>query len=172
MSRTQELGDDPTSSMIPRIMARFDEYQSKENAKQTLSAIGAERAEEAIERARPSITAEALRTFALTAQAHALRLPREAQNRRVLARPACTEQARSKRFELLPPRIRSSLAIGRIRQTAASCFSAPRMTSTLRLSGNGFWSSAASSQVRASLWANGRSAERSSNISSIHGTVR
>jgi hypothetical protein len=71
VSNTQELGDDPTSSMIPQIMARFDEYQSKENAKHTLRAIGAERAEEAIERARPSITAEALRTFALAAQAHA-----------------------------------------------------------------------------------------------------
>jgi hypothetical protein len=80
VSRTQELGDVPTHAMIPRIMARFDAYQSKENAKHTLRAIGAERAEEAIERARPSITAESLRTFALAAQAHAhCGLPREAQ---------------------------------------------------------------------------------------------
>ena len=33
VSITQELGDDPTSNMIRQIMALFDEYQSKENAK-------------------------------------------------------------------------------------------------------------------------------------------
>ena len=32
-SITQELGDDPMSTMIRQIMALFDEYQSKENAK-------------------------------------------------------------------------------------------------------------------------------------------
>jgi site-specific DNA recombinase len=38
VSITQELGDDPISNMIRRIMALFDEYQSKENAKHTLRA--------------------------------------------------------------------------------------------------------------------------------------
>src|SRR5437762_8654894 len=33
VSITQELGDDPMSNMIRQIMALFDEYQSKENAK-------------------------------------------------------------------------------------------------------------------------------------------
>jgi DNA invertase Pin-like site-specific DNA recombinase len=36
VSITQELGDDPMSNMIRQIMALFDEYQSKENAKHTL----------------------------------------------------------------------------------------------------------------------------------------
>jgi site-specific DNA recombinase len=35
VSITQELGDDPMSNMIRQIMALFDEYQSKENAKHT-----------------------------------------------------------------------------------------------------------------------------------------
>src|SRR5246500_1548004 len=39
ISITQELGDDPMSSMIRQIMALFDEYQSKENAKHTLRAM-------------------------------------------------------------------------------------------------------------------------------------
>jgi site-specific DNA recombinase len=39
VSITQELGDDPTSNMIRQIMALFDEYQSKENAKHTLRAM-------------------------------------------------------------------------------------------------------------------------------------
>jgi site-specific DNA recombinase len=39
VSITQELGDDPMSSMIRQIMALFDEYQSKENAKHTLRAM-------------------------------------------------------------------------------------------------------------------------------------
>jgi site-specific DNA recombinase len=38
VSITQELGDDPMSNMIRQIMALFDEYQSKENAKHTLRA--------------------------------------------------------------------------------------------------------------------------------------
>ena len=38
-SITQELGDDPMSNMIRQIMALFDEYQSKENAKHTLRAM-------------------------------------------------------------------------------------------------------------------------------------
>ena len=38
-SITQELGDDPMSTMIRQIMALFDEYQSKENAKHTLRAM-------------------------------------------------------------------------------------------------------------------------------------
>lgn len=38
-SVTQETGDDPTSAMIRQIMALFDEYQSKENAKHTLRAM-------------------------------------------------------------------------------------------------------------------------------------
>ena len=38
-SITQELGDDPMSNMIRQIMALFDEYQSKENAKHTLWAM-------------------------------------------------------------------------------------------------------------------------------------
>jgi site-specific DNA recombinase len=39
VSITQELGDDPMSNMIRQIMALFDEYQSKENAKHTLRAV-------------------------------------------------------------------------------------------------------------------------------------
>ena len=39
ISITQELGDDPMSNMICQIMALFDEYQSKENAKHTLRAM-------------------------------------------------------------------------------------------------------------------------------------
>ena len=39
VSIIQELGDDPMSSMIRQIMALFDEYQSKENAKHTLRAM-------------------------------------------------------------------------------------------------------------------------------------
>src|ERR1700726_4632610 len=36
---TQDLGDDPMSVMMRQIMALFDEYQSKENAKHTLRAM-------------------------------------------------------------------------------------------------------------------------------------
>jgi site-specific DNA recombinase len=39
VSITQELGDDPMSNMIRQIMALFDQYQSKENAKHTLRAM-------------------------------------------------------------------------------------------------------------------------------------
>jgi site-specific DNA recombinase len=39
VSITQELGDEPMSNMIRQIMALFDEYQSKENAKHTLRAM-------------------------------------------------------------------------------------------------------------------------------------
>jgi DNA invertase Pin-like site-specific DNA recombinase len=39
VSITQELGDDPMSNMIRQIMALFDEYQSKENAKHTLRSM-------------------------------------------------------------------------------------------------------------------------------------
>jgi site-specific DNA recombinase len=39
VSITQELGDDPMSNMIRQIMALFDEYQSKENAKHALRAM-------------------------------------------------------------------------------------------------------------------------------------
>ena len=39
VSITQELGEDPMSNMIRQIMALFDEYQSKENAKHTLRAM-------------------------------------------------------------------------------------------------------------------------------------
>lgn len=38
-SITQDLGDDPMSIMMRQIMALFDEYQSKENAKHTLRAM-------------------------------------------------------------------------------------------------------------------------------------
>ena len=38
-SITQDLGDDPISGMMRQIMALFDEYQSKENAKHTLRAM-------------------------------------------------------------------------------------------------------------------------------------
>jgi site-specific DNA recombinase len=38
-SITQELGDDPMSNMIRQMMALFDEYQSRENAKHTLRAM-------------------------------------------------------------------------------------------------------------------------------------
>src|ERR1700684_3405690 len=39
ISITQELGDDPMSNMLRQIMALFDEYQSQENAKNTLRAM-------------------------------------------------------------------------------------------------------------------------------------
>jgi DNA invertase Pin-like site-specific DNA recombinase len=39
VSITQELGDDPMHDMMRRIMALFDEYQSKENAKHVLRAL-------------------------------------------------------------------------------------------------------------------------------------
>ncbi|NVO13592.1 MAG: recombinase family protein [Rhodoplanes sp.] len=39
VSITQELGGDPMSNMIRQIMALFDEYQSRENAKHTLRAM-------------------------------------------------------------------------------------------------------------------------------------
>jgi site-specific DNA recombinase len=39
VSITQELGEDPMSVMMRQIMALFDEYQSKENAKHTLRAM-------------------------------------------------------------------------------------------------------------------------------------
>src|SRR6266487_1729029 len=39
VSITQKLGDDPMSNMIRQIMALFDVYQSKENAKHTLRAM-------------------------------------------------------------------------------------------------------------------------------------
>ncbi len=39
VSVTQELGDDPTSIMMRQIMALFDEYQSRENAKHTLRSM-------------------------------------------------------------------------------------------------------------------------------------
>ena len=39
ISMTQELGDDPMHVMMRQIMALFDEYQSKENAKHVLRAL-------------------------------------------------------------------------------------------------------------------------------------
>src|SRR5579859_953188 len=39
VSITQELGDDPMSTMMRQIMTLFDEYQSRENAKHTLRAM-------------------------------------------------------------------------------------------------------------------------------------
>ena len=39
VSRTQELGDDPTSVLMRQIMALFDEYQSRENAKHVLRSM-------------------------------------------------------------------------------------------------------------------------------------
>ncbi len=39
VSITQEIGDDPIHQMMRRIMALFDEYQSKENAKHVLRAL-------------------------------------------------------------------------------------------------------------------------------------
>ncbi|MBN9566490.1 MAG: recombinase family protein [Alphaproteobacteria bacterium] len=39
ISITQDLGDDPMSVMMRKIMTLFDEYQSKENAKHTLRAM-------------------------------------------------------------------------------------------------------------------------------------
>jgi DNA invertase Pin-like site-specific DNA recombinase len=38
LSITQEIGDDPVHQMMRQIMALFDEYQSKENAKHVLRA--------------------------------------------------------------------------------------------------------------------------------------
>ncbi len=39
VSITQEMGDDPMHVMMRQIMALFDEYQSKENAKHVLEAM-------------------------------------------------------------------------------------------------------------------------------------
>jgi DNA invertase Pin-like site-specific DNA recombinase len=39
VSMTQEFGGDPMHVMMRQIMALFDEYQSKENAKHTLRAL-------------------------------------------------------------------------------------------------------------------------------------
>jgi DNA invertase Pin-like site-specific DNA recombinase len=39
LSITQEIGDDPVHQMMRRIMALFDEYQSKENAKHVMRAL-------------------------------------------------------------------------------------------------------------------------------------
>jgi DNA invertase Pin-like site-specific DNA recombinase len=39
VSITQEMGDDPMHQMMRQIMALFDEYQSKENAKHVLRAM-------------------------------------------------------------------------------------------------------------------------------------
>ncbi|MGB6176427.1 MAG: hypothetical protein WBF43_08840, partial [Methylocella sp.] len=39
LSITQEVGDDPMHVMMRQIMALFDEYQSKENAKHVLRAL-------------------------------------------------------------------------------------------------------------------------------------
>lgn len=39
VSITQETGDDPMSQMVRKILALFDEYQSKENGKHTLRAM-------------------------------------------------------------------------------------------------------------------------------------
>ncbi len=39
VSITQEIGDDPMHQMMRQIMALFDEYQSKENAKHVLRAM-------------------------------------------------------------------------------------------------------------------------------------
>ena len=39
VSITQDLGDDPMSTMVRQIMTLFDEYQSRENAKHTLRAM-------------------------------------------------------------------------------------------------------------------------------------
>jgi DNA invertase Pin-like site-specific DNA recombinase len=36
VSITQELGDDPAQVMMRQVIALFDEYQSKENAKHVL----------------------------------------------------------------------------------------------------------------------------------------
>src|SRR3546814_3203961 len=39
ISITQEMGDDPMHVMMRQIMALFDEYQSKENAKHVMRAL-------------------------------------------------------------------------------------------------------------------------------------
>ncbi|MBA9061531.1 DNA invertase Pin-like site-specific DNA recombinase [Methylobacterium fujisawaense] len=39
ISITQELGDDPAQAMMRQVIALFDEYQSKENAKHVLRAM-------------------------------------------------------------------------------------------------------------------------------------
>jgi DNA invertase Pin-like site-specific DNA recombinase len=39
LSITQEIGDDPVHQMMRQIMALFDEYQSKENAKHVMRAL-------------------------------------------------------------------------------------------------------------------------------------
>lgn len=39
VSATQELGDDPAQVMMRQVIALFDEYQSRENAKHVLSLI-------------------------------------------------------------------------------------------------------------------------------------
>jgi site-specific DNA recombinase len=53
VSITQEMGDDPMHVMMRQIMALFDEYQSKENAKHVLRDSGLE---------LPSSRAEKLRS--------------------------------------------------------------------------------------------------------------
>jgi hypothetical protein len=64
--------------------------------------------------------------------------PLKAQKRRVLACPVLYRNGAPKRFELLPYSFLVGVAIGRMGQAATSSLSAPRMTSTRRLSGNGF----------------------------------
>jgi len=39
VSITQELGDDPSQAMMRQVIALFDEYQSRENAKHVLRAM-------------------------------------------------------------------------------------------------------------------------------------
>ncbi len=43
VSMTQELGDDPAQIMMRQVIALFDEYQSKENAKHVLRSMIRER---------------------------------------------------------------------------------------------------------------------------------
>jgi DNA invertase Pin-like site-specific DNA recombinase len=50
VSITQEMGDDPMHVMMRQIMALFDEYQSKENAKHVLRALKENARERLLER--------------------------------------------------------------------------------------------------------------------------
>ena len=54
ISITQELGDDPAQVMMRQVIALFDEYQSKENAKHVLRAMkeNASRASTTVPRCR------------------------------------------------------------------------------------------------------------------------
>jgi DNA invertase Pin-like site-specific DNA recombinase len=142
VSITQELGDDPMSNMIRQIMALFDEYQSKENAKHTLRAMK-ENARQGFwngalpprlpprspPRAHPAHRSRRERSshhgLEKRTAAHARRRF-ERKNGRFWRAQFCTEVARPKRFELLTPRFvvwcSIQLSYGRVLRIAREMF--------------------------------------------------